>query len=228
MKKYSLKDVRKAYSLCSASPVNYKIGTHVTFLGRDKFLRKKAVNNLNLKSDNKVLDLACGMGYNFDYLMNKIGGNGKIFGVDYIQGMLNAAKKRADKKGWGNIRLIRKDAAKLNFPENYFDGIISTIGISSIPNHKEALKRAITSLKNGKRIVILDGKLFSGIYKIFNPLLRFTRWSASWDKNKNIIVDAKKLLKGVVIEEFLGGSFFVLTGIKSKKNKINYSEPPQS
>ena len=214
MEKYSLKDVREVYSLVSASPAIYKIGTYVTFLSRGNFLRKKAVNNLNLELENKVLDLACGMGQNFDYLMNKIGGNGKIFGVDYIQGMLNVAKKRIEKKGLGNVRLIRKDAAKINFPENYFDGIICTIGISSIPNHKEALKRAITSLKNGKRIVILDGKLFSGFYKIFNPLLRFTRGSASWDQNKDIITDAKKLLKKVVIEEYLGGSFFILTGIK--------------
>ena len=214
MEKYSLKDVREVYSLVSASPAIYKIGTYVTFLSRGNFLRKKAVNNLNLELENKVLDLACGMGQNFDYLMNKIGGNGKIFGVDYIRGMLNVAKKRIEKKGWGNVRLIRKDAAKINFPENYFDGIICTIGISSIPNHKEALKRAITSLKNRKRMVILDGKLFSGFYKIFNPLLRFTRVSASWDQNKDIITDAKKLLKDVVIEEYLGGSFFILTGIK--------------
>ena len=214
MEKYSLKDVREVYSLVSASPAIYKIGTYVTFLSRGNFLRKKAVNNLNLELENKVLDLACGMGQNFDYLMNKIGGNGKIFGVDYIQGMLNVAKKRIEKKGLGNVRLIRKDAAKINFPENYFDGIICTIGISSIPNHKEALKRAITSLKNRKRMVILDGKLFSGFYKIFNPLLRFTRVSASWDQNKDIITDAKKLLKDVVIEEYLGGSFFILTGIK--------------
>ena len=214
MEKYSLKKVREVYSLVSASPVNYKIGAYVTFLGKENFLRKKAVNNLNLKLEDKVLDLACGMGYNFDYLRDKVGSNGVIYGVDYIHGMLNAAKKGIKKKGWDNIRLIEKDAAKINFSENYFDGIICTIGISSIPNHKEALKRAITSLKNGKRIVILDGKLFSGFYKIFNPLLRFTRWSASWDQNKDIITDVKKLLKKLVIEEYLGGSFFILTGIK--------------
>tara|TARA_Y100000031_G_scaffold132152_1_gene152976 strand:+ start:550 stop:1200 length:651 start_codon:yes stop_codon:yes gene_type:complete len=216
MEKYSLKDVNRVYSSCSMSPVNYKIGSYVTFLGKENFLRKKAVNNLDLVLDDKVLDLACGMGYNFDYLRNKIGSDGIIFGVDYIQGMLNAAKKRIGKKGWHNVRLIKKDAAKLNFPENYFDGIISTIGISSIPNHKEALKRSITSLKHGKRIVILDGKLFNGFYKIFNPLLGFTRWSASWDKNKDIIADAKKLLKDVVIEEYLGGSFFIITGVKKR------------
>ena len=119
MEKYSLKDVSEVYSLVSASPAIYKIGTYVTFLSRGNFLRKKAVNNLNLELENKVLDLACGMGQNFDYLMNKIGGNGKIFGVDYIQGMLNVAKKRIEKKGLGNVRLIRKDAAKINFPENY-------------------------------------------------------------------------------------------------------------
>ena len=214
MGKYSLKNVRRVYSYFGKSPVFYKIGTYMTFLGREKFLREKAVNKLNLKSGDRVLDLACGIGYNFDYLINKIGNKGRIVAVDYIQEMLNAAKKRNNESGWGNISLIRNDAAKLNFPRNYFDGVISTIGISCIPNHKEALKKAIFSLKNKKRMVILDGKIPSGYYKIFNPFIKSVRWSASWDQNKNIIADAKKLLKNVKVEEFLGGSFFILTGIK--------------
>ena len=63
-------------------------------------------------------------------------------------------------------------------------------------------------------MVILDGKIPSGFCKIFNPFIKSLRWSASWDQNKNIIADAKKLLKNVKVEEFLGGSFFILAGIK--------------
>ena len=134
--------------------------------------------------------------------------------MDYIREMLNAAKKRNNESEWDNISLIRNDADKLNFPRNYFDGVISTIGISCIPNHKGALKRAIFSLKNKKRMVILDGKIPSGFCKIFNPFIKSLRWPASWDQNKNIIADANKLLKNVKVEEFLGESFFILTGIK--------------
>ena len=120
MKEYSLKDVRNVYSSFGDSPIMNNIANYLNFFGKGNSLRKKAVNKLNLKSEDKVLDLACGMGYNFDYLINKIGNNGRIVAVDYIQEMLNAAKKRNNESGWDNISLIRNDAAKLNFPKNYF------------------------------------------------------------------------------------------------------------
>lgn len=214
MEKYSLKNVRQVYSYWGKSPGMYKIASFVAFFGKENFLRENAVANLKLRPGDRVLDLACGRGYNFSYLMDKIGNNGMIIGVDYVHEMLNVAKKRMNEKGWDSIRIIREDAAKIDFPKNYFDGVISTLGISAIPDHKEALKRAVYSLKNKKRLVILDGKSFNGSYKILNPLINCTRWSESWDKNKNIITDAKKLLNDVVIEEFSGGSFFILTGVK--------------
>ena len=216
MKTYSLKNVSKIYSFYGKSPVLYKISNYMAFFGKEDFLRKKAVDMLNLREGGKVLDLACGMGGNFYYLLSKIGTEGIIMGVDYTEDMLNSAKKNVDKKCWKNVRLIKKDAAKLDFPKNYFDGVISTIGISAIHNHREALKRSVYSLKNGKRMVILDGKLFNGFYKILNPFMDCIRFSASWDKSKDIISDAKRFLKDVSAEEFLGGSIFILSGVKKR------------
>ena len=214
MKPYSLKDARRVYSYCGKSPNMCRIANHLTFFCSENFLRKKAVDRLNLKAGDRVLELACGIGNNFGYLMEKVGSKGEITGVDYVDEMLNAAKKESIKKAYKNIVLIRKDAAKISFPRNYFDGVISTIGLSAIPDHEGALKRAVYSLKNGKRIVILDGKMFEGFYKILNPLMGWIRWSESWDSSKDIINDAKALLRDVEIEKFFGGSFYILTGIK--------------
>ncbi|MBU0627832.1 MAG: class I SAM-dependent methyltransferase [Nanoarchaeota archaeon] len=128
--------------------------------------------------------------------------------------MLNSARKKASKAGFKNIELVEGDAAKISFPKNYFDGVISTIGISSIPNHKEALRRVMGNLKKNKRLVILDGKLFNPPLKMFNPFIKYLRWSKSWDVNKDIINDVKKLFKNAHIEEFLCGLFFIITCIK--------------
>ncbi len=214
MKNYSLSDVQYVYSFYGKMPFIYRIGNYLNFFGKENFLRKKAVKNLNLKKGDKVLDLCCGMGYNFNYLEKSIGKKGEIIGVDYVKEMLDVARKRIRKSGFQNVKLLETDAAELTFPKDYFDGIISTIGISSIPNHKEALRCAIKSLKTNKKIVILDGKLFNSNLKIFNPFIKFFRWSKSWDATKNIIKDTKNLIKHVHVEEFLGGLFFIITGIK--------------
>lgn len=214
MEVYSLKNVKRVYSYYGNSQLIYKISLYIIFFGRETFLRKKAIEKIGLTKGDRVLDLACGMGDNFYYLLDKIGDKGRIVGVDYTGQMLKVARKKAKLKGWGNISLIRKDAAKLSFPKNYFDGVVSVIGISSIPNYKEALKKSVNSLKKGKKMVILDGKLFDSKYKILNPIIKCLRWSKSWMINAEIEKYAQKLLNNIKIEKFCGGSIYIISGTK--------------
>ena len=76
MKAYSLKSVSRVYSYYGKSPALYKISNYMAFFGKEDFLRKKAVDILNLREGDKVLDLACGIGNNFSYLTNKVGAEG--------------------------------------------------------------------------------------------------------------------------------------------------------
>jgi ubiquinone/menaquinone biosynthesis C-methylase UbiE len=109
---------------------------------------------------------------------------------------------------------LQGDAAEL--PLNLqIDGIISTLGISAIPKHVEALKRAASILKNGKRISILDAQLPSGFWKICNPLISriYKNW-ASWDYTKNIPEDLRQIFSDVKIKKYNGGTIFVASGKK--------------
>lgn len=202
------------YSYYGKSPIFYKISSFIIFFGAESFFRKKTIKNLELKSGDVVLEVACGMGSNFDYLYEKIGSKGKIFAVDYSSGMIASADKLASRKGYTNIKLIKMDAARLDFPSNHFDGVVSTIGFSSVPDYKKALNMAIKSLKKGKRIAILDAGLFRRHFKIFNPLIKILRWPSRWDKEKEFLKIVKSLSREVKVEYFLGGSFYLITGIK--------------
>lgn len=196
-----LKDVEKAYSYYAKSPFNFK------FLGKN--LRKKAINKLNLKEGCKVLDIACGTGLNFKYIEKIIKNKGKIIAIDYSKEMLNIAKKLIKKNKYKNIKLIKADAANIKLKTN-FDAIISTLGFSSIPNHKKALITAINQLKKGKKLVILEGKPFN--FKPLNIIMPILRWNKSWDKEKDIIKDVKELFpnKVIKIKEYNLGSNFIL------------------
>lgn len=174
-----------------------------------KGLRSKAINKLNLKPGYNVLDIACGTGLNFKNIEKLIGNKGKITAIDCTKEMLNAAGKLIKKNKWNNIELIKADASNIKLKAE-FDAIISTLGFSSIPNHKAALTIAVNSLKKGKKLVMLEGKLFN--FKPLNLLMPILRWNKSWDKNKNIIKDVKELFpnKEIKIEEYNLGSNFIL------------------
>lgn len=213
--KYSLEHVKNTYRIWGRHPLFYKIACIVTFMGRENKLRKHATNMLNLKEGDTVLDLACGTGLNFQFLQKIIGAHGKIIAFDYSNEMLSAAKQRASKNNWDNVIFIQGDAAQLSL-DTKVDGVLSTLGISAIPQYKEALKRAVDALKNNGKISILDAKLPSGFWKIFNPLIAYVykNW-ASWDYTKNITEELERLVKDLKTERFNGGTMYVASGIKA-------------
>lgn len=190
---YSLAQIKKTYRAWGRHSFLYSFACIITFLGKENKLRKAAVETLGLKKGDVVLDLACGTGLNHKFLENVIGPHGKIIAFDYSNEMLTAAKQRAKENNWDNIIFIQGDAAQLSL-DTQVDGVLSTLGISAIPQHKIALQKVFDTLKDNKRISILDAQLPSGFWSIFNPLIAYvyTKW-AGWDYTKNIPEDVKQL-----------------------------------
>jgi len=203
---------RRIYDWWGRHRLLYKIASWNVFLGKEKSIRKQAVESIGLKQGDVVLDLACGPGINFEALENKIGPKGRIIAFDYSRWMLNSAQKKAEEKGWKNIEFIQGDAAHMELPEDSLDGVYSTLSMSAIPDHKAAMRNVLRALKSGKRFVILDAQKFEeGWLKIFNPLFGpiFKR-TTNWNYDRNIIKDAKGMFDKVEVKKFNGGSVFIL------------------
>lgn len=211
---YTLEHVKKTYLTWGKHPLWYKFACIITFLGQEKKLRKLATCKLELKQGDTVLDLACGTGLNHEFLESAVGPHGKIIAFDYSNEMLEAAKQRAKEHNWNNITFIQGDAAKLSL-DTKVDGVLSTLGISAIPQHNEALKKALDILKNNKKISILDAQLPSGFWSIFNPLIAYVykHW-ASWNYTKNIPEDLKQLASRTKTELYNAGTVYITYGTR--------------
>lgn len=110
-------------------------------------MRKKLIEMVDLKPGMRVLDMACGAGANFPFIIEKIGSTGQLVGTDYSQDMLDSAHTQfVMGKGWQNITLVQGDAATIQF-EDKFDVVICTLGLAVIPVWQEAMKRAMDALK---------------------------------------------------------------------------------
>ena len=213
--KYSLEHVKRTYHIWGRHPILYKFVCIITFLGRQNALRELAVKMLELKKGDAVLDLACGTGLNHKFLEDAVGPNGKIIAFDYSNEMLTAAKQQAKENGWDNITFIQGDAAQLSL-NSKIDGVLSTLGISAIPQHEEALKKAFNILKDNGKISILDAKLPSGFWSIFNPLIAYIykHW-ASWNHTKNISENLRQLFSDTEIKQYNGGTIYITYGTKN-------------
>ncbi len=214
----NLEKVKRVYSFWGKFPFLYSAQDSITFLGRAKAIRSRAVKKIGLKWGDKALEVACGSGRNFPYLAGAVGKKGKVVGFDYSQEMLDAAKQLSNRNGWNNIKLIQGDAAQLKITEKNFNGVVSVLGISAIPDWEKALGRCYNVLRMEGKLVVCDARLFTGFLKIINPLVRliYSKFAA-WDPSKNIPRKMKELFGNVEVENLNFGTFFIAVSIKKER-----------
>jgi len=178
-------------------------------------LRKRAAARLNLAAGGRVLEIGCGTGRNFSFLRDAVGPTGKIYGVDLSTGMLRKARELCERERWTNVELTQCDAAEY-IPCEPLDGIIFGLSYNTMPHHLTVLRHAWKQLRPGGRIVIIDGKLPSGLGgKLILPfsiwLMKNTMLGNPFIKPWN---DLTALAEDFAMEEFLFGSWYVCWGSK--------------
>ena len=197
------------YSFWGKHPNFYAWATWLTFLGKEKVFRARAVEKINLKKGDTVLDLACGTGRNFRELIKAVGPEGQVIGFDFSASMLEGARRLVDMNGWQNVKLVQGDATELVLPEK-IDGAISTLGMSAITESGKAIQRVYNQLKAGTALVVCDAKLFEGIFRIFNPLIEVVyKFSAAWDWAEDIPGKMEDIFENVEVERYCGEAFYV-------------------
>jgi demethylmenaquinone methyltransferase/2-methoxy-6-polyprenyl-1,4-benzoquinol methylase len=193
--------------------------------GQERPIRCRVAELANLHPGDTVLDLACGTGRNFPYLLERVGPTGRVIGLDYTPEMLAEARRTVEQEAWRNVELILGDAAQLSIdqlaavaPETSdgVDAVISTFAMSVIPEWEAAIRRAIQILKPGGRMV-LGGVKFStgGIGRPFNWLADLLGGIAAADLGRRPWELLSQLLEDVTYEERFFGFFYIASGRKA-------------
>jgi phosphatidylethanolamine/phosphatidyl-N-methylethanolamine N-methyltransferase len=125
-----------------------------------------ALQCVNVKKHDMVLDVGCGTGLLFDYVATKAE---TIVGVDISRKTLLQAKKRSGK--FSNVHLIWADADGLPLKDDVFSRVFAVTLIQNIPNPIKTLDEVKRVTKKNAVIVVTGlKKKFS--HEIFERLLR--------------------------------------------------------
>ncbi|MDP2311039.1 MAG: methyltransferase domain-containing protein [Pseudomonadota bacterium] len=117
--------------------------------------RPGVVAAMALEPGGRALDLACGTGPNLPLLAAAVGPAGHVLGVDFSGGMLTRARRRVAELP--QVALLQHDARTLTSAEvGPIDAIISTLGLSVIPDPEAVLAAMWALLAPGGRFVIFD------------------------------------------------------------------------
>jgi ubiquinone/menaquinone biosynthesis C-methylase UbiE len=126
--------------------------------------RQKALKSLSVQPGLTVLDLGCGSGLNFELIMEGIGPQGILIGVDFSAKMLERAQKLVNLHGWKNVHLMQVDARELDLarltrlvgPSVHIDRVLCTLGLSVFPDWQDVFDRSYDLLASGGRYCVMD------------------------------------------------------------------------
>jgi ubiquinone/menaquinone biosynthesis C-methylase UbiE len=203
-------DTIKGFYQLWARPYRWLVPFYL--LGNEGRLRRKAVNALHLEPGQVVLDLGCGTGRNFPYIMEHIGSQGLLIGLDYTPAMLQEAEQLIQRRHWSNVELIQADAAELSL-EQPVDAAVSTLAMSVIPDYREALRRMIGSVRAGGRVTIAGARRSERAYaRPFNFVADGLGWGAAANLGRRPWETLAELVEAFACETFFLGFFYVAAG----------------
>lgn len=181
---------------------------------RIKAYRIHAIELLRLRRGDCVVDLACGTGLSFPLLVERIGPEGRLIGVDLSPGMLECAKERIERSGWNNVELIQSDMAGYPFPE-HVNAVLSIGAFGYVPEYNRVIERAKHALVPGGRLVIADGKrperwpfwvvnVFVWFFRPFGFTVEYFD-RRPWES-------VERLFEETAFEERYGGALYISSG----------------
>lgn len=163
--------------------------------------RFKAVQTLDLKPGDKVVDVGCGTGLNFPLIQKAIGPDGHLIGVDLSESMLAKAQQRVLANGWQNVELVCADAAQYEFPPKV-DGVLSTFALILVPECEGVINNGCQALRPGGHYSVLDMCwpaswsfgwrhvfFFLRSYGVTLETLERRPWQAVWEAMDENLVD---------------------------------------
>ena len=110
----------------------------VLYRRRDVVRRRRLVQEaLSARPGERVLDVGCGSGFYVTELLDQVGREGSVTGVDRAPAMLAVAAKRAE--GRDNVAFYEADATNLPVPDGTFDAALSVQVLEYVPDASAAL-----------------------------------------------------------------------------------------
>jgi arsenite methyltransferase len=147
----------------------------------------------SLKEGETVIDLGSGGGLDCFLAAKKVGGTGKVIGIDMTVEMLERARANCKKGGYRNVEFRLGEIENLPVADNTADVIISNCVINLSIDKQRVFQEAYRVLKPRGRIMISDMVLLKDISdKVKNNVLAYVGCVAGAEKKEDYINKIKR------------------------------------
>ena len=174
--------------------------------------RQAVVEALPVGRGQVVLDVGCGTGLCHGSLLDKVGPQGSVVGIEESPEMVAVARERIEQEGWSNVTVVQSSAEDAQIASVADAALFCAV--HDILQSRDALRNVLSKLRPGGRVAAAGGK-----------------WAAPWMMAVNVPVTMlhapyvrsfegfqrpwhhlEQLLEDVHVQELALGSGYILTG----------------
>lgn len=160
---------------------NMAAGLEELYSKRDVLHRRALVREaLAARPGEWILDVGCGPGFYVAELLEEVGGEGHLVGVDSSGAMLAVAARRVE--GHDNVEFHEGDASSLPVEDSSVDAALSVQVLEYVPDVPAALAELHRAVKPGGRVLVWDVDWATTSWHSEDPE-RMRRMLEAWDKH---------------------------------------------
>jgi len=180
-----------------------------------KSMRRRAVELLELKPGDRVLDAGCGPGGSFPYLAEAVGNSGGVTGIEISPEVAVNARNRIAARGWTSVDVIVGNCESVVIKGKYHGMLF--LGAPDCFASPKALDNLLPHLEENGRIAIFSAKLTRRTSMAWsNQFFRKSFARATFDSTPQLDYEPWKLMEQRVgklkVQEYFGGMFFLASG----------------
>jgi SAM-dependent methyltransferase len=114
-----------------------------------------AMNACDIRPGHSVLDVGCGSGTSAIEIARRVGGGGRVLGIDISTPMLDVGRARLSALEFNNVTFENKDVAIYPFDKASFDRVFSRFGVMFFVDPVSAFTSIRSGLKSGGRLAFV-------------------------------------------------------------------------
>jgi len=174
--------------------------------------RQAIVAALPVRPGQVILDVGCGTGLCCGFLVEKVGPQGGVVGIEQSPEMAALARERVARAGWRNVTVVQSGAEDAQIAETADAALFCAV--HDILQSPDALRNILDQLRPGARVAAGGGKWAAPWMVAVNMQARMLHapYVRSFDGFDRPWRHLEPLIEDVQVRELAFGSGYVLTG----------------
>ncbi|CAB9544498.1 2-methoxy-6-polyprenyl-1,4-benzoquinol methylase (EC 2.1.1.201) [uncultured Gammaproteobacteria bacterium] len=134
----------------------YDLMNDVLSFGAHRLWKHYTIAMANVKTGDKILDIAGGTGDLARAFATKVGNTGQVVLSDINAAMLNEGRKNLINKGVIGVEFVQLSGEQIPFADNSFDCVSIAFGLRNVTDKDQCIREMYRVLKPGGCMLILE------------------------------------------------------------------------